>query len=195
MAIVDLTVTATRQTQAFKTAPGGIVEDTFLPVGLTWFFAAGTVLAKGAGDETHIRCTTTFPTQYAYILKEIQISIRLSLGVTHNFSDAGLIICQNCVPVPSVPNQNLGLESNAIAFEFGTATAADPFRNYDLIVPYHQLIQAPDNQTAAMIIELADEAAGATNAGIFSLTSCFWRYGLEQALSIQLNAPQPVVAF
>lgn len=195
MAIIDVTATGVLATSPFKTAGGAVVDATFQPVGLTWFTFLGPVAAKIATNQTHVRITSTFPDQYAYILKELHVSIRLTLGVTHNFNQYGLIRFQNAYPEsPSGRYQDLQIKNQGIAGEFGGASATDPVRAWDLVMPFRQLLQAPPALTMVMIIMLGDEDAGATNVGEVSFSACFYRYGIEQALSSALNAPQPTIA-
>lgn len=195
MAIVDLAITNTRRTQSIKTEPGVIVQETSLPVGLTWFYSVTTIVAKIATNETHIRITTNFPNQYTYILKEMGIAIRLAEGTTNNFGQFGTIVALNCSPIVTLPDQYLALENKGLQFEFEAADVVNPLRSYDLTQKFHQVIQPPDGQTASWIVELADEDAGATNAGTMFFSACFWRYGIEQALNYPLNHPSPVLVY
>lgn len=195
MAIVDLAPAITLATTPFKTAPGGIVEDTYQPVGLTWFTGQTAIAVKSAGDETHIRWVLTFPTQYSYILKDIQLNLQLTLGVTHNFQQYGLIHVANGYSGYLGRQQGLGLKNDGISFEFGSAVAVDPVRTYELAQPFHQLLVAPEGSEMTWTFYVADENAGATNVGLFNFTACFYRFGLEQALSSALNAPQPTISY
>lgn len=198
MAIVDLAIAATLSTQAFDSPGGAIESDTNLPVGYTWFTANTAIVVKGAGDETHIRCTMTFPGQYSYILKSMQIGIQMTEGTVHNFSQFGLINVRAAVPTQPATQGGiqLGITNQGIAFEFGAADVANPFRSYVLNESFHLVMQRQDGTNdMVMIIMLADEAAGASNAGGFELTACFWRYGVEQALHSPLNSPWPVIAY
>lgn len=198
MTIIDLAVAATLSTQAFDSPGGAIESDTNFPVGYTWFTANSVILVKSAGDETHIRATLTFPGQYSYILKSMQIGIQLTEGTTHNFSQFGLINVRSAVPTEPATQGGLqlGITNQGLAFEFGAADVANPFRSYGLDQPFHLIMQRRDGTNdMAMVIMLADEAAGATNVGAFELTACFWRYGIEQALHLPLNSAWPVIAY
>lgn len=193
MAIIDLTPTAFQAFQAFKTAPGDIVANTAQPVGLIWFHTSATIVAKDAGNETHIRCAFNFPTQFSYILKNISVSISLTLGTTNNFSQYGFIGVSNGYPILAHADQYLAMKNEGIGYEFVAATAADPVRTYELTAPFTQLIEPTEGSAASMVLEFADEDAGATNVGNFRFFACFYRFTLEQSLSSQLNSPLPVI--
>lgn len=198
MAIIDLPIAAVRQDQPFKTAPGGELADTDQPVGLTWFFSSNSVAAKIATNETHIRISLTFSNQYVYVLKELYVAVRLTAGTAHNYEQSALLVAEQSSRLSgntNFPDQLLELRNEGIAFEFASATIGDPTRVWQLVRPFHQFIQAPDGQTPVWRIELADEDAGATNAGAVRMQACFWRYGLEQALGSPLNTPTPVVVY
>ncbi len=193
MAIVDLNVTYFHRFVPFKSFAGS-GEDDLQPLGISWFIGNGTILAKGAGDETHIRATITFPTQYVYILKDLVASIRLTLGTTNNFEDNALIQLDNCAKAPNLPSYFLAIDTQGIAFEHTNAVAADPTQIYNLVNPYKTLIERPDVAASTWILEFVDEAGGATNAGIYTSVICFYVYNLLQAQGSPINTPLPVLS-
>lgn len=200
MAIIDLAITAAKKDQGFRTAPGGVVAETAYPVGLTWFTTQTNIAALDAANQTHIRLTMPFDPQYSYIFKEIQLIIRLASGTTHDFNQFGTVSVANAQPVRG-PNgagvaQFLDIENDGISFDIDAATAVFPTRHYHLKEPFHQLMRVFTRGTQMnWVIQLADESADATVAGQVRMVACFYRYGIEQSLSAELNAPAPVLIF
>lgn len=194
MTIVDLSLTYTQRLVPFKTFAGPSGQDVLAPIGITWFFVSNAIAVKGAGDETHIRATMTFPSQYVYILKEFTASVQLTLGTTNNFSADGLIELSNCSKASPGLTFFVPIHADGIAFEFVAATAADPTLTY-LPNPYKTLIERPGLPSSTWAVLVADEDAGATNVGIFRSVVCFYTYTIAQAQGSILNTPHPTMPF
>lgn len=194
MAIVDLTVAYVHRFVAQTSFPAS-GEDSLQPLGVSWFLISEAILAKGAGDETHIQATLTFPTQYTYILKDFVASIRLSLGTTVNFAEDGIIQLDNCSKAPNIPTYFVPIHSEGVAFEAVPAAAADPVLCYHLVAPYKTIIERNGLVASTWTIQFADENAGATNAGVFTSVACFYVYNQMQAQGSILNTPVPIMQF
>lgn len=190
MTIVDLAITWSGSQTEFKSPPGGRLLNSLHPMGLQWFTGNTAIVAKIATNETHIRGTMSFPAQYAYCLKSFNIAVRLTLGTTNNFEPEGLVELQLGVAVGGQTEQYFPIHNQGISYEFKAAVAADPTRAYVLDRPIAQLI--PGGST--MRVLLADEDAGATNAGVLIASFCFYRYAIEQLYAMELNTALPILS-
>lgn len=189
MAIVDLTPVLLAQSQAFDTAPEPQLLKSFRPIGLQWFSTQTTIVAKGAGDETHIRATLILPSQYVYCFKSLNVAIKLTLGTTHNFTPDGMVTLSGHGTTPNPGTLFYPCHNKGISYEFVSAVAADPTRLYVLDAPIPMILPGG----AGLQLSFADEAAGATNVGLLVAVVCFYKYVIEQGLSSELNTAPPVL--
>jgi len=189
MAVIDVEPTDPgRVTQHWRVPSDPALKNSPIPRGLRIYGGSTPIAALGAGDETNVDITLTFPEPFVYLPKSLSCQF-LSDDVTTEFDNIGSLEYLNGT------SQSLGqiafyeLLSSGASFRFALR-AMTVWRPQGT---WRQWLNGPDG--ASMHLLLTDMSGDASTAGDFSWTAEFWEYDVEQCLNWPINTPAPTVNY
>lgn len=152
-----------------------------IPRGIISFLGTGAVAAKGAGDETNLNLTITFPgAGLRYLPKHTMLRFR-SDDVTESF--------ENCA---------IGFYLGDRTEEFALCSDGQVFQNATtagrIWVPQpgtNKPIMSPGD---TIVYNFADMTAGATTAGDLNWVIDFYVYTADQVDKWEIHTPIPVIS-
>lgn len=183
MAVIAVAVTDTgEETLHWKIPPGELINRTPIPRGRRIYTGSAAVAALGAGDETNVDITFTFPTAFVYLPKALTISF-MSDDLTTEFSNFGVL------QYDSALFHQYAMVCDGPAFH----VAVRSVQTYRPQGTWKRWIDG----TAAGVIDLllADISGDASTAGDVFWSAEFWEYDVEQCLNWPVNTPQPVFTY
>lgn len=189
MAVIAVTATDTGQIGSrWAVEPDPVLKKTPIPRGIRNYGSTIAVAALGAGDETNVDITLTFPTAFAYLPKTISIQFG-SDDLTTEFSNLGLLEYR---PGASA---NLGTVGMYELFCDGPAFRA-ALQSFQVYRPQGQWRNwLFGNRLDTIHLLLADISGDTSTAGDIGWTAEFWEYDIEQCLNWPVNTPLPQVAY
>lgn len=189
MAVIAVTATDTgRETVHWSVPPDNVLNQTPIPRGLRDYRGAAAVLALGAGDETNVDITFTFPTAFIYLPKSISFMFQ-SDGILSEFGNLGILEYQpGAIPTLGLREQ-YSMASDGQAFRQAT-------RSVQIYRPqgtWRQFVNGPNGDT--IHINLADMSMDTSEAGDVTWSCDFWEYDIEQCLKWPVNTPIPQFSY
>lgn len=189
MAVIAVSSTdAGRHGTRWAVPPDVRLNDSPIPRGLRVYGKTIAVAALGAGDETNVVITFTFPTAFIYLPKSVTINFT-SDDLTSEFANLGTLDYRPAGVVTAGIKKVYELLSNGQSFE----GAAQSTQVYHPQGTWRQWVNGPDGDT--MQLRLADVSGDASTAGDIDWTADFWEYDLEQCLRWPINTPQPTLTY
>jgi len=193
MAIVDTIINATAVRQPIE-HPGDNLW-TLIPRGWVHFVSSGGTLdAKPATDQQHLRISGALPAGFAYTFQAIAFT--LTQDVANNWDNRAVLRCVNWVP-------NAGLTQHIVyaledADEINDATAEIPIQVMRGLVGEpgiwgRQVIFNP-GFTASFSFLAHNEDTNAGAAGTVDFCASFLEYDLTQATRMGLQSPVPTTS-
>jgi len=189
MAIVTVSSTDTGgETLRWEVPQDIVLNQSPIPRGIREYGGAVPIAALGAGDETSVVITLTFPSAFNYVPKSLTMQFQ-SDDLTSEFSNLGVLEYRvNGVGTLGV-RKDYQMFCNAPAFRF----AATSNQIYVPQGTWRQWVNGPDGDFIVML--LADISGDASTAGDVSWTAEFWEYDIEQCLKWPVNTPQPMLPY
>lgn len=191
MAVVAVSATDIgRSTQHWNIPSEPGLEATPIPRGRRDYGGTVAVPILGAGDETAVSITLTFPTGFVYLPKSLSITFQ-SDDTTSEFEDLGMLEIQPGLPAGT--GANLGTRKDYVLKSEGQAfrAAANSEQIFRPLGTWRQWL--PIN--TAIILRLADMSMDASAAGDVAWTADFWEYDIQQCLQWPVNTPMPQVSY
>lgn len=188
MAVVTTSVAITGQIDQQWAVPGGAVLDQFpVPRGLLVFAATSAIAAKITTNESRIQITLTFPQNWAYIQKNMALTV---------FSDDEVFDWDDSAAV----NYNLTLGSatqyEAYLKRGGIQHAGAALAALATYTPeVNQVRSIIDGDTMGIRIEMGDISTDASTAGDLRFYSEFLMYDKAQLHNWPINSPLPRLSY
>lgn len=189
MAVVTVSATDTgRETIHWQVPPDNLLNQSPIPRGLREYGGSAAIAALGAGDETSVVISLTFPTVFCYQAKSLTISFE-SDDLTTEFSDLGVL------EILPADNGALGIRRNYQLFCSGPAprAAVHLIQTYTPLGTWRQWIFGTNGDVVEM--RLSDISGDVSTAGDVHWTADFWEYDIEQALKWPVNTPMPMLPY
>lgn len=189
MAVIAVVPTdAGVETVHWAIPPATVLNHTPVPRGLRSYGRSQSIAALGAGDETNIDLTLTFPTAFVYLPKSLSVQFQ-SDDLTTEFSNLGTVEYH--------PGGNSGLGTakvyellcNGPSFRLAIAS----IQVYHPMGTWRNWVRGNENDT--IHVNLADISGDASAAGDFAWTAEFWEFDINQCLEWPINTPQPVLSY
>lgn len=188
MAIIAVTQTDPGdETNHWQVPQDNLLIDSPIPRGLRLYRGAVAVAALGAGDETNVDITHSFPAAFIYQPKSISISF-LSDDLTTEFSNLGGLEFRVNVPAPTVIH-TYAMECPGAFFRLAVRSV----QTFHPVGTWRRWINGPAGDAVHML--LADISGDASTAGDIQWSCEYWEYDIEQCFKWPVNTPQPVVSY
>lgn len=189
MANVVTTFTPIVTYTQFVLPAGGSQDRTILPRGRIIFSGLDTVPLKEALDTSTIRNLISLPPNFAYALDSFYFSVFAAADLTDldNVNNLGYALLEIDGTVDLL---ELQLQAQGTTIHLQTAAGSGKF--FDMPQPYRELYYNLDGASPTLETFVFDMAAGETGILTTRLYNSWLIYDLEQVLTVQVNAPQPV---
>lgn len=161
-----------------------------IPRGLRDYGGTAAIAALGAGDETVVVITLSFPTVFNYLAKSLTINFR-SDDATTEFSNNGILQYRPGGSQTLGLTKSYPLVSPGAAFWVAVALSSDQV--YEPQGTWRNWNNGPAGDT--MVLLLADISGDTSTAGDVAWTAEFWEYDIEQCLKWPVNTPQPTLTY
>lgn len=188
MAVVTVTVADDAPNPRYWAGPGQYSGNRSpIPRGLITYTGADAIALKGAGDETVYALTLTMPPNFAYLLRNLMVTM-VSDDLTNNFNLIGKGSYAGDSFAFSLVNPPWNLIS---AGEFIEGAAVKASRIWVPGAGTPKLILQGGDRVAA---ELTDMDAGASTAGDMFYFYEFYVFDITQIDKWELNTPIPTIS-
>lgn len=202
MAIVDVTVTATRSFTGYQRG----VDDaranaTIAPRGTVTFAVEQAIAATVAANQTHIIGTCTFDRSFAYRMIDLTCSMVSSAGSYTNTGYNNSLVYEIVNGSPSFARQwrsvyrqsfnnnvtsGFFLQPATVARQTLAWQATDADKN-------RTFIRNAQGTDPTLVFYLADESAAAEPAGTLFFQASFLVYDINQVTDVTVNSALPVI--
>lgn len=164
------------------------LNESPIPRGLRVYQGALAVAALGAGDQTNVAITFTFPTAFNYLCKSVTITFA-SDDLTSEFSNFGSLEYRPGGATGIGGRTMYGLVCNGASFR----AAVRSEQTYRPLGTWRRWLMGSLDD--AMALHIADISGDASTAGDVVWSAEFWEFDIEQCLKWPVNTPQPTIAY
>jgi len=189
MAVIEVAVTdAGSRTVHWATPTETVLENSPIPRGLRHYGGTAAVAALGAGDETNIDITLTFPPSFVYIPKTITMQFT-SDDLTTEFSNEGLLEYRPGGSATIGVREEFAMHCDGPTFRLAVNSVQvyRPLGTWRLVVF--------GNVQDSVHMNMADISGDTSTAGDVSWTAEFWEYDVEQCFKWPINTPVPTLNY
>lgn len=189
MAIISVLVgDGGRETTHWSVPEDNLLNMSPIPRGIRDYGQTNAIAALGAGDETNVVITLSFPTAFMYLPKSLSISFR-SDDLTTEFSNLGSMQYQ------PRGNAALGIAKEYVLLCGGASFfgAAQSIQAFHPVGTWREWVRGPDLDSVSM--RISDISGDTSTAGDVYWTASFWEFDVEQCLNYPVNTPLPTVAY
>lgn len=189
MAIVNVSPSdGGRDTARWAIPPDDILNKTPIPRGVRTYGGTAAVLALGAGDETNVQITFTFPTVFVYLPKSISTQF-ISDDLTTEFSNEGTLRYRprNATAIGTVKDYAMHCDGPSFVAAVRSSQVFRPLGTW------RQWIAGQNGDT--MNLFMADISGDTSTAGDIGWNAEFWAYDIEQCLNWPVNTPMFQMAY
>lgn len=177
------------EVQRWSVPDDSVLNHTPIPRGVRKYVGSNGIAALGAGDETSVIITFTFPTAFVYLLKAMTYEF-FSDDLTSEFNDRGLFQYLPAGVTSTVATKTYNLVSPGA----GISAAVNSVNAWAMGTGFNRLwIDGTKLDTVRAMF--ADMSGDTSTAGNFAWYAEFWEYDIEQCFKWPVNTPQPIVAF
>lgn len=189
MAIVSvIPIDAGRETVHWEIPTENALNLSPIPRGVRKYGGTAAIAALGAGDETNVGITLTFPSAFIYLPKNISLTFR-SDDLTTEFSNIGTLEYRPAAV--SALGTRIDYELFCDGPSFWAASNSEQY--YRPKGSWRQWVNGPDGDTVLLFI--ADISGDTSTAGDVAWTADFWEYDVNQCLKWPVNTPTPIINY
>lgn len=189
MAIISVSATDTGQViDHWDVPPAPILDKSPIPRGRRNYGGTVAVAALGAGDETNVAISFTFPRGYVYLPKNISIEFA-SDDLTTEFSNQGILEYQPGGVGAAGTRETYQLSCIAPAFRL----AVSSLQIYEPLGTWRHWVDGEAGDVVVLL--LADISGDTSTAGDVSWTAEFLEFDVQQFFSWPINTPRLTLEF